>query len=148
MRKELALRLGLRNAFSFPIVASEAGPILGVMTFLSRELLERDEPLLQGMTTLGRQIGLFAERRRTETELTQVNARLNALLDASTQVSIMATDPDGLITVFNPGAERMLGYSAEEMIGVSTPLRIHDGQEVAAHAGAAVGRVWHQDRGL
>ncbi len=134
VRKELALRLGLRSAFSFPIVASEAGPILGVMTFLSRELLERDEPLLQGMTTLGRQIGLFAERRRTETELTQVNARLNALLDASTQVSIMATDPDGLITVFNPGAERMLGYSAEEMIGVSTPLRIHDGQEVAAHA--------------
>ena len=86
------------------------------------------------MTTLGRQIGLFAERRRTEAELMQVNARLNALLDASTQVSIIAADPDGLITVFNPGAERMLGYSAQEMVGVSTPLLIHDAQEVSAHA--------------
>ena len=83
------------------------------MTLLSREPLERDEPLLQAMTTLGRQIGLFAERWRTEAELMQVNARLNALLDASTQVSIMATDPSGLVTVFNPGAERMLGYSAQ-----------------------------------
>ena len=109
VRRELALRLGLRTAFSFPIVASESGPILGVMTFLSREPLARDEPLLQAMTTLGRQIGLFAERRRTEAELMQVNARLNALLDASTQVSIIATDPDGLITVFNPGAERHAG---------------------------------------
>ena len=134
VRRELAVRKGLRSAFSFPIIASEAGPILGVMTFLSRESLERDEPLLQAMTTLGRQIGLFAERRRTEAELMQVNARLNALLDASTQVSIIAADPDGLITVFNPGAERMLGYSAQEMVGVSTPLLIHDAQEVNAHA--------------
>jgi len=134
VRRELAVRTGLRSAFSFPIMASEAGPILGVMTFLSREPLQRDEPLLQAMTTLGQQIGLFAERRRTQAELMQVNARLNALLDASTQVSIMATDPRGLITVFNPGAERMLGYSAEEMVGVTTPLLIHDPQEVSAHA--------------
>ncbi len=134
VRRELALRLGLRSAFSFPIVASESGPILGVMTFLSRESQRRDELLLQAMTTLGRQIGLFVERRRTEAELMQVNARLNALLDASTQVSIIATDPDGLITMFNPGAERMLGYTAEEMVGVSTPLGIHDVQEVSAHA--------------
>src|SRR5208337_4948454 len=56
-RRELAVRTGLRSAFSFPIIASKAGPILGVMTFLSREPLERDEPLLQAMTTLGRQIG-------------------------------------------------------------------------------------------
>ena len=134
MRRELAVRMGLRSAFSFPIIASETGPILGVMTLLSREPLQRDEPLLQAMTTLGRQIGLFAERWRTEAELMQVNARLNALLDASTQVSIMATDPSGLVTVFNPGAERMLGYSAQEMVGVSTPLLIHDPREVSAHA--------------
>jgi len=134
VRGELAVRTGLRSAFSFPIIASEAGPILGVMTFLSREPLERDEPLLQAMTTLGRQIGLFVGRRRAQAELMQVNARLNALLDASTQVSIIATDPAGLITVFNPGAERMLGYSALEMVGKTTPVMIHDAQEVSAHA--------------
>ncbi|MGO9600915.1 MAG: PAS domain S-box protein [Isosphaeraceae bacterium] len=76
----------------------------------------------------------MAERRRTQAELMRVNARLNAVLDASTQVSIIATDPDGLITVFNPGAKRMLGYSAEEMVGKATPLRIHDAQELEIHA--------------
>ena len=109
------------------------GPTLGVMTFLSRDPHPCDEALLQTMTTLGRQIGLFAERRRTQAELTEVNARLNAVLDASTQVSIIATDAEGLITVFNPGAERMLGYSAREMVG-KTPVRIHDPEELEAHA--------------
>jgi PAS domain S-box-containing protein len=133
-RPQLARHSGLRSGFGFPIPASESGPILGVMTFLSREPLECDEPLLQAMTTLGRQIGLYVERRRAQTELVQVNARLNAVLAASTQVSIIATDPDGLITVFNPGAERMLGYSAHEMLGKATPLILHDPREVKAHA--------------
>ncbi len=134
VRRELAAASGLRSAFSFPVAASEAGPILGVMTFLSREPLACDDALLRAMTILGRQIGLFVERRRAEAELKQVNARLNALLNASTQVSIIATDPDGLITVFNSGAERMLGYSAGEMIGATTPVMIHDREEVRLHA--------------
>jgi PAS domain S-box-containing protein len=133
VRAALAMRSGLRCEFCVPLIASEMGPTLGVMTFLSREPLLCDEALLQAMTTLGRQIGLFAERRRTQAELTEVNARLNAVLDASTQVSIIATNSEGLITVFNPGAERMLGYSAREMVG-RTPIQIHDPAEVEAHA--------------
>ena len=146
-RAALAIRSGLRCEFCVPVIASELGPILGVMTFLSREPLPCDEALLQAMTTLGRQIGLFAERRRTQAELTQVNARLNAVLDASTQVSIIATDPEGLITVFNPGAERMLGYSAREMVG-KTPLRAPRPGGGRGARGATVGRVRHQDRGI
>jgi PAS domain S-box-containing protein len=134
VRRELAVASGLRSAFSFPVVACQTGPILGVMTFLSREPLECDDALLRAMTTLGRQIGLFAERRRADAALKQVNAQLNAVLEASTQVAIIATDPRGLITVFNSGAERMLGYPAEEMIGAATPERIHDPDEVRAHA--------------
>jgi len=39
------------------------------------------------------------------------------VLASASEVSIIATDPDGLITVFNRGAERLLGYSANEMVG-------------------------------
>ncbi|MFO0888779.1 MAG: PAS domain S-box protein, partial [Isosphaeraceae bacterium] len=134
VRRDLAVATGLRSAFSFPVVASEGGPILGVMTFLSREPLECDDALLRAMTTLGRQIGLFVERRRAEDELKQVNAQLHAVLNASAQVSIIATDPEGLITVFNSGAERMLGYSAEEMVGKATPVMIHDLEEIRLHS--------------
>ncbi|MDV7338383.1 ATP-binding protein [Terasakiella sp. A23] len=50
---------------------------------------------------------------------------LSRLLDAASLVSIISTDIDGVITVFNPGAERMLGYSAEEMVCKQTPAIIH-----------------------
>jgi PAS domain S-box-containing protein len=67
-----------------------------------------------------------AERART--------AFVSSVLSAATQQSIIATNPDGIITVFNTGAERMFGYSAKEMIGVSTPVVLHDADEVAERA--------------
>jgi len=67
-----------------------------------------------------------AERRRA--------AFVGGLLSAATEQSIIATDPNGIITVFNRGAERMFGYRADELIGRSTPLVLHDPDEVAARA--------------
>ncbi len=55
------------------------------------------------------------------------------VLDAATELSVIGVDPDGLITVFNTGAERMLGYSAAEMIGTS-PERLHDPVEISKRA--------------
>ncbi|HEY2091141.1 MAG TPA: EAL domain-containing protein [Thermoanaerobaculia bacterium] len=67
----------------------------------------------------------ITERRLAEERLASANAQRKAVLDAATQVSIIATDPDGTITVFNSGAERMLGYGAEEMIGRRSLLDLH-----------------------
>lgn len=57
-----------------------------------------------------------------------------ALLRAATEYAIIATDAEGLITVFNVGAERMLGYRAEEVVGRLTPLSFHEPGEIAARA--------------
>lgn len=57
-----------------------------------------------------------------------------ALLRAANEYAIIGTDPEGLITFFNIGAERLLGYRAEEVVGRLTPLTFHDPDEVAAHA--------------
>ena len=48
--------------------------------------------------------------------------------------AIIATDPDGLITHFNPAAERMLGYAAAELIGRKTAAVLHSSTEVEARA--------------
>jgi diguanylate cyclase (GGDEF)-like protein/PAS domain S-box-containing protein len=74
------------------------------------------------------------ERKRTEQSLASANAQRKAVLDAATRVSVIATDPDGTITVFNSGAERMLGYTALEMIGRRSLLELHLHHELAQQA--------------
>lgn len=63
-------------------------------------------------------------------ELASKTDQLAAVLDAAADFSIIATDPDGLITVFNRGAERMLGYKADELVGSHTPALLHVLDEV------------------
>lgn len=67
---------------------------------------------------------------RTE-ELANTQARLESILSAATQVSIIAVDNDFVIQVFNSGAEKMFGYSAEEMVGKATPAILLDPVELA-----------------
>lgn len=59
-----------------------------------------------------------------------VSASLKGVLDAAEQVAIIATQKDGLIRLFNIGAENILGYRASEMIDKQTPLVFHDPVEV------------------
>ncbi|MCS3847285.1 PAS domain S-box-containing protein [Xanthomonas campestris] len=59
-------------------------------------------------------------------------ARLQALVDASRDVAIIVFDPRGHIEVFNPGAERLLGYSAAEVMG-QCPTQFHLPEELARH---------------
>jgi len=48
--------------------------------------------------------------------------------------AIVSTDLDGLITSFNPAAEKLLGWSAAELVGRATPLRFYLPEEIAARA--------------
>lgn len=72
--------------------------------------------------------------KEAELEVKRVATLLSSVLSAATELSIIATDAQGLITLFNAGAEHMLGYSAGEMVGVSSPASLHLQSEVAARA--------------
>lgn len=54
------------------------------------------------------------------------------LLEETDMIAMIVADRDATIRMFNRGAERMLGYSAEEIIGKKTPLLFHDLDEVRA----------------
>jgi len=54
----------------------------------------------------------------------------------SANFSIIATDEKGIIQHFNVGAERMLGYTAAEVVNKASPSDMHDPHEVAARARA------------
>jgi PAS domain S-box-containing protein len=58
--------------------------------------------------------------------------RFGAVLRAAVDYAIIGTDAAGVINLFSGGAERMLGWSAAQMVGRATPLVFHDAGEVAA----------------
>jgi PAS domain S-box-containing protein len=74
----------------------------------------------------------ITEARQNRVMVEEAQAYLQALVDASSRVAIIATDTSGLITVFNTGAEQMLGYTSAEMVSKQTPAIIHLPPEVAA----------------
>ncbi|PWB33181.1 GGDEF domain-containing protein [Pseudomonas sp. SDI] len=57
-----------------------------------------------------------AELRVSEQSLRETHNQLHSVLEAATQVAIIATNLRGVISTFNAGAERMLGYCSEEVI--------------------------------
>jgi len=74
----------------------------------------------------------ITEQRLLQQRLRESEDRLRAVLDAATGVAVIAADTEGLITFFSRGAETLLGYTSEEMVGVHTPAILHDPEEVRA----------------
>jgi diguanylate cyclase (GGDEF)-like protein/PAS domain S-box-containing protein len=83
------------------------------------------------------------ERRRLKVALGKTTRFLETILDAASDIAIIATDKNRTITVFNSGAESMLGYRADEVIGLMTPALFYDPQEtekLGAELSARFGR--------
>src|SRR5688500_4764207 len=59
---------------------------------------------------------------------------LQSAIFNSANFSSIATDAKGVIQIFNVGAERMLGYTAVEVMNKITPADISDPQELIARA--------------
>ncbi len=76
-------------------------------------------------------VPVFDPRHR---ELLLKAGALEQAILTSRNFSIVATDEQGIIQVFNVGAERMLGYTAEEVIDRIRPSDLHDPTEVLARS--------------
>src|SRR4030067_780210 len=76
----------------------------------------------------------ITELRRQETLL--ITGALQSAILNSANFSSIATDEKGVIQIFNVGAERMLGYTAADVLNKITPADITDPQEVIARAKA------------
>ncbi|PAV24860.1 histidine kinase, partial [Tamilnaduibacter salinus] len=63
-------------------------------------------------------------------ELANTSAMLSNVLEASTEFAIIATDTEGTITLFNTGAENLLGYDSSDVVGMQSPALFHLPSEV------------------
>src|SRR5450755_2166563 len=83
------------------------------------------------MLMLTTESGLALAEVSREEALLKTGALQNAIFN-SANFSSIATDAKGVIQIFNVGAERMLGYTAADVMNKITPADISDPQEVVA----------------
>ena len=112
-------------------------PILGpdgLVTGAAKTVRDITERKAAEARVLGAKAQLESTVASRTLELRSLNLLLGSVLDAATEVAIIATDLDGTVTLFNRGAEAMLGYQAADIVGQVTPAVFHDHDEVAARA--------------
>lgn len=75
----------------------------------------------------------ITKRKQAEEAFRNIAQVQTAILDHA-GYAVVGTRTDGTIEIFNQAAERMLGYTADEMVGKATPAVFHDPAEVAGQA--------------
>jgi PAS domain-containing protein len=113
-----ALRSNPEPLAALPMLAASALLLLVFLALLVTKLLSRtqaDDPAGSALPLL------------------KAGALQSAIFN-SANFSSIATDAQGVIQIFNVGAERMLGYLAADVVDKITPADISDPQEVIARA--------------
>ena len=95
-----------------------------MVTLLAGDSQPSDAPMLQVMGSIGRQIGLFVERRKGEIALRESEARFRALAD-SAPVMIWLGEPDGHRTWFSRGWLDFTGRPMEQELGQGWIENVH-----------------------
>ena len=115
-RAPMAAEVGLHAAFAFPIQLG--GDIHGVMEFFSGEIQEPDQALLHQMLSVGSQIGQFMQRKNTEIALQEREEQTRMILDSALDAVVtFSVNEIGPILTWNSQAERMFGWSSQEILG-------------------------------
>lgn len=74
--------------------------------------------------TAVRLVGSFqdvTDRREAQMQLNETSNLLRNVLDSASGVAVVAVAPTGVIKLFNPGAEKLLGFASSEIVGIHTP---------------------------
>lgn len=90
----------------------------------------------------------ITRRKDTEYELKNRTSQLNAILNAATEISVISTDTSGLITMFNTGSEKMLGYKASDVVNKESPAIFHLESEVILRGHELSKKLGHDVRGF
>jgi PAS domain S-box-containing protein len=113
-RAEAARSVGLHGALATPIFGASA--TIGVLTFFGRDVAADDDALRAALEMLGRQIGLFADRRYLEEASRASDRRLRAVFDQTLQF-IGLLDPRGMVLDANRSALEFVGLGREDVVG-------------------------------
>jgi two-component system sensor kinase len=133
-RADRERRVGLQCALGFPIVIR--GDVLGVIELFSFDMRHPDENLVEMMTAVGSQIGLFIERKRAEEELRESEERFRTVAETAAE-AIITIDARGTIVFINRAGEHIFGYTIAEMLGQNLTMLMPERFRSAHKAGMA-----------
>lgn len=129
---QLLAGLGTPYPIAVLIFGLLSSALLGLSIHLARSATARSH---QVATTNRQLTAEISERRRTEKTLQEVTELQRGIVTHAAY-SVISTNPEGIITSFNPAAEKMLGYRADEVINKMTLATFHDPEEVKQRAAA------------
>jgi len=114
VRAGLAREGGLVSMALVPVRFSAQS--LGVLEFVATRHVTMDPEMRDLLEGVGDQLGQVIGRMRARAELADREASLRAILDSALD-AILSVDVAGRVTEFNTAAERILGFSREEVLG-------------------------------
>lgn len=122
----------IRAYAGVPLTTPE-GYNIGTLCVIDQSPRKLTEAQRDGLFRLGRQVVVLLEQRLAVRKLAQQFSFHQGILDCA-GTAIIATSATGIITCFNSAAEQMLGYSADELLGIQSPGLFHDPEEVTERA--------------
>lgn len=150
--QQLGLRYGLNACSSFPILSAQ-GVVLGVFALYHPELHEPVSIDVQILEFVVQTVGLIVHRAQAEAKIRVSEARYRQIVEGAEDFAIITFDAQGMVTGWSAGAQRIVGYAAEEMLGRAGDLFYTEVDqvervfylelEIARKQSRAVNERWH-----
>jgi PAS domain S-box-containing protein len=118
-RREVATALGLEASLAIPIPIGDPAGVRAIAEFHTGFFSDQPEEVMVVLAGFADQLATFIEHRRTLAALAageQARQHLAEVVRGSAD-AVLSKDLFGIVTSWNPAAERVYGYSAEEAIG-------------------------------
>jgi PAS domain S-box-containing protein len=110
---------------------------------IKRWIENRIYPSEVGVSVFGTDI---TERKQAEEALRESEERLRLMVESAREYAIFSLDPDGKITSWNSGAERLIGYSEEEVLGRSFEIIFTESDREAGQPASELKQALEADR--
>jgi PAS domain S-box-containing protein len=143
---------GYLSAQSTPLIA-RSGKAIGMVSTHWRDHHRPTERELRFLDLLARQAADLIEQRQSEQALRQSESRFRLMVESAKDYAIFTLNLNGIVTSWNVGAERLLGYADAEIVGrhgriIFTPEdseqeKPEQEMQIALTEGQAVNERWH-----